>query len=237
MTRTTTLGLPLVQPSQAQKHVTVNEALTLIDTLAQLTLVSRSIAVPPASPGEGEAYAVPAGASGEWAGSEGQAAVFVNGGWLFVQPRAGWRCWIADEGIAAQFDGQTWVAGTGSLSPNGAATTLRVIEIDHAVASAASSDTVAAIPAQSVVFGVTGRVLSTIGGTAASWRLGIAGVSDNRYGSGLGLAAGSWLRGLTSQPLAYYSDTPLTLTGEGGDLSGGVVRLAVHVAELALPRP
>lgn len=237
MTSTTTLGLPLLQPSQAQKHVTVNEALTLIDALAQLTLVSRAVSDPPAMPTEGSVYSVPAGAVNGWSGADGQLAVFLNGGWAFVAPKPGWRAWIADEGAAAQFDGQDWVAGTGSLSPSGAATTFRVIEIDHVLGAGATSDTVPVIPAQTVVFGVTGRVLQTIAGAATSWRIGIGGVSDNRYGSGLGLAAGSWLRGLTSQPLAYYADTPLTLTGEGGDFAGGTVRLAVHVAELALPRP
>lgn len=237
MTSTATLGLPLVQPSQAQKHITVNEALVRLDALAQLTLGSRSLSGPPAAPADGDAYAVPAGATGAWSGAAGQVAVFVNGGWDFVTAKPGWRAWIADEGSAAQFDGLGWVAGAGSLSPNGAATTFRVIEVDHTVAAGPSSETVPVIPAQSLVFGVTGRVLTTITGGATAWQLGIGGVSENRYGSGLGLSAGSWLRGLTAQPLAYYADTPLTLTGEGGDLVGGVVRLAVHVAELALPRP
>ncbi len=236
MTSTPTLGLPLLQPSQAQKHVTVNEALVRLDALAQLTLASRSLTQPPAAPVEGDLYAVPTGATGAWSGADGQAAVYVNGGWAFVAPKPGWQGWIADEGAAAQFDGQAWVAGSGSLSPNGAATMFRVVEIDHTIAAGASSDTLPVIPAQSVVFGVTGRVLSTITGAATSWQLGIGGVSANRYGNGLGLSAGSWLRGITSQPLAYYADTPLTLTGEGGDFSGGVVRLAVHIAELALPR-
>jgi hypothetical protein len=87
-----------------------------------------------------------------------------------------------------------------------------------------------------VVFGITGIVLSDIMGTATSWRLGIDAISDNRYGSSLGLTTGSWLRGITSQPLAYYSDTSLRLTGEGGDFAAGSVRLAVHIAELGLPR-
>lgn len=236
MTSTTTLGLPLVQPSQAQKHVTVNEALTRLDALAQLTLISRSVTTPPSGPAEADAYAVPVGATEDWSASEGKVAVFVNGGWSFVAPRPGWRAWIADEGTAAQFDGSEWEPGAGALSVNGAGTVLRVVETDHVVAAGPSSETVPLIPAQSLVLGVTGRILSDLTGDATSWRLGIGGVSDDRYGSGLGLAAGSWVRGLTAQPLAYYAETALTLTGEGGDLTGGVVRLAVHIAELSLPR-
>ena len=236
MSNTSSLGLPLVQPSQAQKHVTVNEAFVRLDALAQLTLASRSQATPPAAAAEGALYDVPTGASGVWSGLDGQLALFVNGGWVSLAPKIGWRAWIADEGVQATFDGAEWAVGAASISANGAGFTMRVIEIDHSVVAGPSSDTVPVIPAQSVVFGVTGIVLTDLTGAATSWRLGIGGVSDNRYGSGLGLSTGSWLRGITSEPLAYYADTALTLTGEGGDLAGGVVRLAVHVAELGLPR-
>jgi len=237
MTSTTALGLPLVQPSQAQKHVTVNEALVRLDALAQLTLISRSTVTPPVGPSEGASYAVPVAATGAWSGADGQVTIYVNGGWAIVSPKPGWRGWVADEGVPVVFDGNDWIAGAGSFSGNGAGLTFRVVEIDHTVTAGPSSDTSDVIPANSFVFGVTGMVLVDITGAAATWRLGIGGVSDNRYGSGLGLSAGSFVRGLTSEPLAYYADTPLTLTGEGGDMSGGIVRLAVHIAELGLPRP
>ena len=236
MSNTSTLGLPLVQPSQAQKHVTVNEALVRLDALAQLTLASRSLGAPPIAPAEGALYVVPAGATDAWIGLDGQLALFINGGWVSLAPKTGWRAWITDEGVQATFDGVAWLIGAASISANGAGFAMRVIEIDHSVTAGPSSDTVPVIPAQSVVFGVTGIVLTGLTGAATSWRLGVGGVSDNRYGSGLGLSTGSWLRGITSEPLAYYSDTSLTLTGEGGDLAGGTVRLAIHVAELGLPR-
>ena len=159
----------------------------------------------------------------------------MNAGWAIVTPQAGWQGWLADEGTMAAVDGTTWVAGLGAVSANGAGTSVRVIELDHTLTAGGTSDTAPVIPAQSSVIGVTARVLTTISGSAAAWRLGVAG-SDDRYGTGLGLAAGSWARGLTGTPLAYYSDTPLRLSGEGGDFSDGTVRLAVHVMKLALPR-
>ncbi|MEM0945802.1 MAG: DUF2793 domain-containing protein [Pseudomonadota bacterium] len=236
MGETVKLGLPLVEASQAQKHVTVNEALARVDTLTQLTFVSRSVGAAPIDETDGAAYWVPAGATGAWEGRDGRVALWLNQGWTYLTPATGWRAWIADEGAPAMFDGVDWLTGTGSVSPNGAAMTMRVIEIDHPVGAGASSVTVPVIPAQTLVFGVTGRVVAEITGTATAWRLGIGSASDDRYGSGLGLVADSWVRGLTSSPLAYYEDTALTLTAEGGDFAGGTVRLAVHVAELALPR-
>ncbi len=58
MTGTTHLDLPLLAAAQAQKHVTLNEALTRLDAVVQLSVRSRSIANPPASAGEGERWIV-----------------------------------------------------------------------------------------------------------------------------------------------------------------------------------
>ena len=44
------------------------------------------------------------------------------------------------------------------------------------------------------------------------------------------------MRGVTGTPQAYFADTALTLSGEGGDFAAGTVRLAVHFIELGLPR-
>lgn len=235
MVETARLGLPLVQAGQAQKHVTVNSAFERIDALTQLVLVSRTTPTPPVAPAEGSCFAVPTAAVNDWNGQEGRLALFLNGGWDFVDPVPGWRGWVADEGIYAVYNGNDWIAGAQTVSPGGAAFIHRVIEFNHAVATGPSSTTPAVIPSGASVFAVTGRVLTSIGGTATSFRLGVAGESDNRYGSGIGISAGSWLRGVTSSPLAYFDETALTLTAEGGAFDGGVVRLCVHLAEFSLP--
>ena len=64
-------------------------------------------------------------------------------------------------------------------------------------------------------------------GALSDWDFGVAGAT-NRYGSGLGLSAGSWVSGITGQPVTYYADTPLVLTANGGDFAGGELRMAVH---------
>jgi hypothetical protein len=110
------------------------------------------------------------------------------------------------------------------------------VEIDHPVPAGAASTTPAIIPAGCQVFGVTGRILTTLGGTASSFRVGIAPGSLDRYGSGIGTAEGAWFRGVTGAPVAYYADTALTITSEGGNFAGGIVRIAVHLVELGLPR-
>lgn len=234
MSNTANLGLPLLQAAQAQKHVTVNDALVRIDAAAQLVLQSVDQNTPPGLANDGDCYGVAAGAVNEWAGQDGKVAVRANGGWVFLSPQRGWRARIVDREADALHDGSAWVSGALALSANGAATRHEVVEIDHVLAAGPTDTVTAALPAGTVVLGVTGRVIAPISGTLASWRIGVAG-SDNRYGSGLGLAQGSFLRGLTASPQAYYSDTDLLLTGEGGDFAAGTIRLAVHLWRLDIP--
>lgn len=234
MAETENLKLPLLQPAQAQKHVTVNEALVRLDGLTQLVLQSQGVMTPPVSAVDGLAWAVPGGATDAWSGQAGKIALWENGGWVFIAPQVGWRGWLADESRAAIFDGTVWVAGGVSLSASGAGAAFGVAEIDYVLAAGASATTADVIPAQTVVFGVTGRVIEAITGSLAGWELGVPG-SANRYGSGYGMADNSWLRGLTGTPIAYYADTPLVLTATGGTFASGTVRLSVHYLSLGIP--
>lgn len=235
MVKTANLELPLVQAAQAQKHVTVNEALALLDAAAQLRLASVTQLAPAPWPADGTAYFVPPGADGDWALHPGRLAVFSNGGWVFVTPRTGWRGWIVDQAEAAVFDGVAWVPGAVSVSPHGAAMRAETLEIDVIVTAGTEVTTDPVIPANAVVLGVSGIVTEAITGTATHWRLGVPG-GAGRYGSGLGLGLGSWVQGVTGQPQAYYGPTELVLEAEGGAFSGGHIRLAIHMFRLVIPR-
>ena len=234
MTDTAQFALPLLQPSQAQKHVTVNEALLRLDAMAALVLASRSLGAPPAQPAEGAAYGLPASPSGAWAGQGGRIALFLNGGWVFLPPRRGWRAWIADEDVPAIHDGDAWRGGAVALSPSGAGSFFRIREFDHVVGSGESSVTADTIPANAMVFAVTARVTQTLTGSLSGWALGNAGAPE-RFGSGLGTAAGSGTHGLLAAPMSFYSAEPLVLTAVGGAFASGSVRIAIHFFEASLP--
>ncbi len=234
MAETSQLGLPLLQPAQAQKHVTVNEAFARLDGLVQLRLQSRSVTLPPEAAAEGAVWAVADGAAGDWAGQGGRLAVSVNGGWVFADPLRGWRGWVVDENCEVLHDGDAWRAGVVALSPSNAAMAFRVVEFDHEIAAGAQSQTGDVIPHGTLVFAVTARVVEPITGTASTWSLGNPGAED-RFGSGLGLGAGSFARGLLGSPMAFYSDTALVLTAAGGVFAGGLVRLALHLYEPGIP--
>ena len=235
MADTATLKLPLLAASQAQKHVTMNEALVRIDAALQLSVVSRSSATPPALAEEGECYLVALGGVNAWDGEDGNLVFYLNGGWESLTPLAGWRLFVADEAVDVRFDGVEWQDNPLSSSPFGAGMRAETVEFDFDIGTGASALTGFVIPQGSVVFAVTGLVVTAITGTLSDWSLGVA-TSDTRYGAGLGMGSGSWLRGLTGQPQAYYGNTQLKLTANGGDFAGGTVRLAIHLLRFDLPR-
>lgn len=106
---TTIQSLPLMQPSQAQKHVTHNEALQLLDVMVQLSVANRTLSAPPASPATGDCHIVAAAPGGAWAGHGRQVAMWNGTAWEFHAPREGWRAYVASEGEIAVYDGVAWV--------------------------------------------------------------------------------------------------------------------------------
>ena len=108
MSSTPRLSLPVLEASQAQKHVTVNEALLRLDGVVQLAVADRDLATPPTAPATGERHLVAAGATGAWAGGEGRIACERGGAWDLVVPAAGWLCWVEAEARLLVHDGTAW---------------------------------------------------------------------------------------------------------------------------------
>jgi len=109
---TTNLLLPYILAAQAQKHVTHNEALRLLDGLVQLSVLDRDLTAPPGSPADGDRHIVASGASGDWSGWDLNVALFTDGAWLRLPPRTGWRAWVEAEGLLLVYDGASWVGTT-----------------------------------------------------------------------------------------------------------------------------
>jgi hypothetical protein len=105
---TPNLSLPLIAAAQAQKHVTHNEAVTVLDALVQLSVADRTRSAPPENPGEGDRHIVAGAALAEWTGWEDSIAVFSGGEWVRMHPRPGWSAWIKSEGQITVWDGNAW---------------------------------------------------------------------------------------------------------------------------------
>ena len=121
MTDTTAiLGLPYLLPSQAQKHVTHNEALRQLDALVQLSAAEIGAETPPADPAEGDLYILGPAPTGAWAGQAGALALWEGSAWAFIAPREGWRAWDRAAGALRVWTGADWAAiggGTATEPP------------------------------------------------------------------------------------------------------------------------
>lgn len=108
MDKTVLLSLPYIMPSQAQKHVTHNEAIRKIDILMHLAVHSRSQSAPSETVDEGARFLIPAEAQGIFAGEENKIAAFVDSAWYFFEPQEGWHCFILDEELSVIFMNGAW---------------------------------------------------------------------------------------------------------------------------------
>ena len=112
------LNLPYLAAAQAQKHVTHNEALRLLDLVVQAMVLDRTLASPPAAPANGARYLVAGAATGLWTGQSGMIAAWQDGAWVFVAAQTGWLVWVANEAQLVAWNGAAWVpAGGAGVNP------------------------------------------------------------------------------------------------------------------------
>ncbi len=104
------LNLPYMQASQAQKHITHNEALLRLDLLVQMVVEGFASLTPPSLPQDGQVWALGPAPSGVWAGQGNRLAAYVEGGWVFITPAEGWLAVGRPTGEMRRWTGSTWVA-------------------------------------------------------------------------------------------------------------------------------
>lgn len=129
MTNTTNLSIALLATGQAQKEVTINEALIRLDALLNTGALDKDLNIPPSSPATGDLYIVAASPTGDWSGKAGWITYF-DQIWRFVQPKEGMTLWVRDENKMYTFDGTNWKGNNitdpliiGQLGFNNAAST------------------------------------------------------------------------------------------------------------------
>ena len=242
---TPNLLLPFIQAAQAQKHVTHNEALRLIDGLTQISVLDRNLAAPPGSPTEGARYIVASGATGLWTGWDGDVAFYASGAWLRLPARSGWVVWVEDEARVVVRTGAVWTplddamgllsqAASVEVAKGALGSTTGVAVLEQTVSGLSGAVVTSAIemPDRAIVLGVSTRVVTAITG-AASFDCGVVG-ETNKFGGALGVAAGSANVGVIG-PQAFSGNTPIMLTAQGGSFTGGAVRITIHYLKLGAP--
>ena len=108
------LGLPLLEEAQAQKHLTVNEALWRLDAIVHLAVRDSTLISPPDPAVDYDRYVVAAGATGAWQGADHNVAVFEQGNWRFIKPLDGWICTDLATASVLIFKDGTWLPSSSS---------------------------------------------------------------------------------------------------------------------------
>ncbi|PQM28309.1 hypothetical protein CVO77_07375 [Sphingopyxis lindanitolerans] len=121
-TQTARFALPLLAMAQAQKEVTHNEALVLLDALVHAAIEDGPLEAPPPSPAVGQCWLVGAGAGGDWAGQADAVAIWCEGGWRFAAPRAGMRIVRLSDGVWLRYGSGAWAAPDALANPGGGTT-------------------------------------------------------------------------------------------------------------------
>ena len=122
---------------------------------------------------------------------------------------------------------------------HGSTVQLGVLE-DTITCSGASSVSTIQIPNRAIVLAVSVYVLTAITGAtsfnvdATTSASGGAGTTAGQFGANLGIASGSSNSGVIG-PTAWYAASTIKLTANGGNFSGGSVRVAVQYLVCGAP--
>ena len=221
------LSMDYLVPEQAQKHVTLNEALRRLDGLVHLSVISASRTSPPPNPSNGDRYLIAANALADWQGKDGQIAIYEDTAWRLLAPQTGWHCWNEAAEQVLVYSRNKW------QTPEAAALAgLRFAKTD-ALFDFSKPLPVLNIPSHSLFFGVTGRIVQNLTG-ATSWHLGVAD-GPTRFGTNLPVAADTLINGPANPPAVYWQRTSLLVSPVGGAFTGGQVRLCVFSLSLPVP--
>jgi hypothetical protein len=230
---TENLQLPLIEATQSQKHITINEALTKLDATVNLVVKSANILVPPNSASEGDRYLVPAQTQHvDWTDHSGSIALWSNGGWIFIKPFNGWKLFAEDTCKTFLYIRDTWIPNVLVASQNSAFTQANIFSEKHDIIAGATSTTGILIPDKSIVFGITAHITETITG-CATIKIGVNN-NLNRYGTDISTLIGSFSKSI-GNPTAYYGDQNVVITAIEGRFEGqGSLLVSVHTITVGM---
>lgn len=116
---TARLHLPLMAAGQAQKEVTHNEALLLIDSLVAPRCEAPPQNLPPTGPAEGQCWLVGPAPGGAWTGQAHRLASWTAAGWRFAEMPFGARVTLAGGGTSWSRISTGWQIAPTVAAPSG----------------------------------------------------------------------------------------------------------------------
>lgn len=103
--------LPFLAAGQAQKELTLNEALALIDFGMNATAVAAGINAPPPTPIPGQCWIIGPAPIGAWTGQANAIACWTTSGWRFLPGIAGMQVWLEGQQLHALYTAGSWAVG------------------------------------------------------------------------------------------------------------------------------
>lgn len=230
-THTARLKLPFILQAQAQKEVTHNQALNILDVLVNTVALSITD-TPPEIPNEGDIYIVGANEGGIFDGNANNLAQFSEGSWSFYEPVEYMEVMVIEENKKFTFVDNQWLAVLSESDSNKAknnenATQVEIkqwIEDLEITGKVVTSKNV--IPHHSSVIAVNIWVLEEITGVT-SFAVGVE-EDPSRYGDKLSLAKDTTNIGMTYHPVTYYHDAPITIMPNKNEFKSGKIRVSVQ---------
>jgi len=203
-----TVRLQVTFSNIANVTIVVDPAFTVplqrLSRLPWISVLSMSITAPPASPNVGDAYLVPTGATGSWAGQSGKIAEYAAAGWGLITPPDG-------HGISLP-DGRVFEKVGGAYVEK-LALDVQSGKWSYAVAGGSANALTATLtPAtQAYVAGLVARVRISTTNTADGPTLNLNGLGAKpiRYSNGRGVFAGELASGRDA--VFYYDGTAFIL--------------------------
>ena len=115
-------NLPMLAVTQAQKEITHNEALVLIDALLHTAVEGVALTAPALTDSDiGKCWLVGSGATGLWTNKSGQIAIWIGGDWRCQVAHDGMRLWAMSNGRDSIYTGGVWSGGPIIANPSGGA--------------------------------------------------------------------------------------------------------------------
>lgn len=111
MAKSYRLGMPFLSAGQAQKELTHNESLLLLDSLVSGCCGSGPSNIAPSAPEPGLSYICGSEPSGSWAGHPRALACWTEAGWRFVEAFVGLQVVDRTSGCTWRYSAGEWSLG------------------------------------------------------------------------------------------------------------------------------
>ena len=219
MSTTGRLGLPYILQAQAQKEVTHNQALNILDVFVN-TVVEAIVDDLPDTANDGDIYIT----------GRNKLAQYMSGSWTYYQPLQFMEIWLKNTKSRMMYNGGDWISSGFTIKATSGRDTSESLQVsqwqEDIKLSGASTSSTKLIPDHSSVIAINTWVIEPITGVA-NFSIGVKG-DANRYGPNISSAKDTTNVGMTNYPTTYYYDTPIIFTAKDGNFTGGVVRLSAQ---------